>query len=338
MVLQEDIQTVIADRNIPWQTLENARVLVTGATGLIGSLCIRALRALPFPVQIFAQVRDRERAERFLGSGINYIIGDIRTPLETGAAMEYVIHCASVTKSKMMVDTPADTMDIAVGGTMNILRMAQEAGVKGLVYVSSMEVYGITEESQNPVTEEKLGFVDLTAARSSYSEGKRAAECLCNAYYHQYGLPVRIARLALTMGAGIPLTDTRVAMQFAKSAVRGEDIVLHTAGRSRSNFVYTSDCIRGIFTILLNGEAGQTYNVCNDKETRSIAEIAALVADRIAGGKIKVVYDIPTENSFGYAPDAVAQLSSEKLQALGWTPQISLEDAYRRLIRYIQDN
>jgi len=336
MVLQEDIQTIIADQNIPWKVLQQAKVLVTGATGLIGSLCIRALQALPFPVQIYALVRDQERAAAMLGDEVRYIIGDIRTSVTDLEELDYVIHCASVTKSKQMVDTPADTLEIAIDGTRNILQLAQKCHAKGVVYVSSMEVYGVTELAQNPVTEEKLGYVDLTAARSSYSEGKRAAECLCSAYYHQYGLPVKVARLALTMGAGIPLSDNRVAMQFAKSAVHGEDIVLHTAGKSNSNFVYTSDCIRGIFTILLSGEAGQAYNVCNEAETRSIGEIAAMVADRIAGGKISVVYDIQEGNTFGYAPDVVLRLSAGKLKALGWTPHISLEDAYRRLIRYIQ--
>lgn len=336
MVLQEDIQTIIADQNIPWETLRQAKVLVTGATGLIGSLCIRAMQALPFPVQIHALVRDKERAAAMLGEDVRYIVGDIRASVSDLDELDYVIHCASITKSKQMVDTPADTLEIAIDGTRNILQLAQKCHAKGVVYVSSMEVYGVTAPEQNPVTEEKLGYVDLTAARSSYSEGKRAAECLCGAYYHQYSLPVKVARLALTMGAGIPLSDNRVAMQFAKSAVHEEDIVLHTAGKSNSNFVYTSDCIRGIFTILLSGEAGQAYNVCNEAETRSIGEIAALVADRIAGGRIKVVYDIPEGNAFGYAPDVVLRLSAEKLKALGWTPHISLEDAYRRLIRYIQ--
>ena len=336
MVLDDDIKRIIEDPNIDWEQFENAKILVTGATGLIGSLCIKALRALDFPVNIYALVRDRSKAETIFGDSINYIVGDVKEPIECDEEMDYVIHCAAITKSKMMIEAPVDTLEISIAGTMNVLRYAVVSKAKAMVYVSSMEAYGVTDEALNPYTEDKLGFVDLTSARSSYPEGKRASECFCSAFFHQYGLPVRTARLALTMGPGIPVSDNRVSMQFAKSALNGTDIVLHTEGRSVSNFCYTSDCIRGIFTILLRGKNGEIYNVCNDSETRMIRDIAQLVADKIAGGDIRVLYDIPERNTFGYAPDVTLRLSSEKLKGLGWNPEIGMEEAYRRLIMYIK--
>lgn len=335
MVLDEDIKRVIEDSNIKWNNLKGSRVLVTGATGLIGSLCIRVLLELDIPVEVYALVRDKAKAEVLLGDKVKYILGDVRNPIECDLAPDYFIHCASNTNSKTMIEDPVDTMDISINGTINMLRLAQQSGAKSFVFVSSMEVYGVTEERQNPVTEEKLGYIDLSSARSSYSEGKRASECLCAAFYHQYGLPVKIARLALTMGAGIAITDNRVSMQFAKSVINRNDIVLHTLGHSISNFCYTSDSIRGIFTILLNGTDGETYNVCNDKETRSIRAIAELVAEKIAGGRIKVVHNIPKCNSYGYAPDVSLRLSSQKLMNLGWVPRIDLAVAYDRLIKYM---
>lgn len=337
MVLEEDINRVISDDNIQWNKLRDNTVIVTGATGLIGSLCIKSMLALGFPVKIYAFVRDIEKAKKQFGEQIDYIVGDIRKPIISSAAPDYIIHCASNTQSKLMVDEPVDTLDISITGTMNVLRFAVEKKVKSIVYLSSMEAYGVTQESQNPITEEKLGYIDLKSARSSYSEGKRASECLCSAFFHQYNLPVKIARLALTMGPGVSLTDNRVSMQFAKSAAYGKDIVLHTEGKSISNFCYTSDCIRGIFTVLLNGKNGEIYNICNDKETRSIREIADLVANNIAHGSIKVVCDIPCENQYGYAPDAVLRLSSEKLMRIGWIPQINMINAYNRLVDYITE-
>ncbi len=336
MILNEDIKWITEDHNINWNKLNNAKVLVTGATGLIGSLCIRTLLSLDIPVQVYALVRDRSRAECIFGDKVNYVIGDVRNPIDSDFIADFIIHCASNTKSKMMIEEPIDTIDISINGTMNILRYAKKSKTKSIVYISSMEAYGITERYQNPVTEEKLGYIDLSLARSSYSEGKRASECLCSAFYHQCKLPVKIVRLALTMGAGISISDNRVSMQFAKSVINGTDIVLHTEGKTLSNFCYTSDSIRGIFTVLLNGIDGETYNVCNDIETRSIRKIAELVAEKVAGGAIQVVYDIPKSNSFGYAPDVTLRLSSKKLMSLGWTPKIDLECAYNRLIQYIK--
>ena len=232
MILEDDIKRVIQDINIQWELLKEKSILVTGATGLIGSLCIKVLQELDFHTEIFALVRDEAKAREVLGNKIHYVIGDVRNSIKAEISPDYIIHCASNTKSKVMIDAPVDTLDISIVGTMNLLRFAVRSKVKGFVYISSMEAYGVTEEDQNPVTEEKLGYIDLTAARSSYSEGKRASECLCTAFFHQYQVPVKIARLALTMGAGIPKTDNRVSMQFARSAVNGDDIVLHTAGKS----------------------------------------------------------------------------------------------------------
>ncbi len=337
MILNEDIKCITSDSVINWDKLRDSSVLVTGATGFIGSMCIRTMLELDIPITIYAIVRDKQKAGKLFGDKVHYLTGDVRDVTGFEVTPDYVIHGASVTQSRTMVDSPADTLDISINGTLQMLSLAQKSGISSMVYISSMETYGITDESMNPVTEDKLGYVDLYAARSSYSEGKRAAECLCAAFYHQYDLPVKVARLALTMGAGIPLSDNRVSMQFARSVIEGNDIVLHTPGRSLSNFCYVSDSIRGIFTVLLNGDDGQAYNVCNDNETRSISEIAGLVADDISNGAIKVNIDISEGNSFGYAPDVLLRLSSEKLRKLGWSADVGLADAYRRLIQYIRE-
>lgn len=64
--------------------------------------------------------------------------------------------------------------------------------------------------------------------------------------------------------------------------------------------------------------------------------MAHMVADKISNGKIKVIYDIPKDNVFGYAEDTKMKLNSDKLQALGWTPEIGLEDAYKRMIEQMK--
>lgn len=89
-----------------------------------------------------------------------------------------------------------------------------------MVYVSSMEVYGIPDEKKEYITEKDLGYIELENVRSSYSEGKRICECLCNAYVAEFGLPVKSARLAQTFGAGVLQEDNRVYAQFARSAMK----------------------------------------------------------------------------------------------------------------------
>ena len=82
----------------------------------------------------------------------------------------------------------------------------------------------------------------------------------------------------------------------------------------------------------MKGKNGEAYNVSNPESHITIADMAYMVADKIAEGRIKVVFDIPSENKFGYAADTKMKLNSSKLQALGWKPEIGLEEAYKRMI------
>lgn len=183
---------------------------------------------------------------------------------------------------------------------------------------------------------ETIGYINPLKVRSNYPESKRLCENMCVAYMREYGVKVKIARLAQTFGAGILPGENRVFAQFAKSVISGRDIVLHTRGLSEGNYCYTRDCVLGLFIILLCGENGEAYNVANPKSHTTIAEMAHMVADKISNGKIKVIYDIPKDNVFGYAEDTKMKLNSDKLQALGWTPEIGLEDAYKRMIEQMK--
>lgn len=343
-IAERDIDKILEDKNIPWSNFNGKTVLISGGTGLVGSLLAKTFLAYGKKngdsIKVIVLARSMEKVFAAFGTEaqkIQVILGDVRDSICCNEKVDYIFHCASVTTSKYMITNPVETLMIAVKGTENLLKLGQAKKVESMVYLSSMEVYGTIGKQDNPVTEEKLGYVDLTQARSTYPEGKRVCELLCNAYFTQYGVNVKIARLAQTFGAGIPLTDHRVPMQFARSAINGEDIVLHTTGKSVSNFCYTSDSVRGLLTVLTKGRSGEAYNIANDKESRTIGEIAQLVAEKVADKKIKVIFEIPESNTYGYAPDVTLHLSSKKLEALGWKPQVDMESAYKRLIAYLRE-
>ena len=122
-------------------------------------------------------------------------------------------------------------------------------------------------------------------------------------------------------------------MQFGKAVIEGKDIILHTEGKSMSNFVYLTDAISGILTILEKGIAGQAYNVCNDEETCSVREIAELVCHEVA--KDMISFRIEKKDNMGYAPDVAMYLDSGKLRNLGWSAEVGMTEAYTRLVEYL---
>lgn len=312
-------------------------VLVTGATGLIGSLLVYALSMLNHlfdaGISIYALARNKEKA--FLKFGnlpVIWIFQDINNPLNLNDDVDYIFHCAAITESRLMVENPVEVLSSLITGTGNILDWARRNPVKSMVYLSSIETYG-SFNKDFPVMEGDAGFIDPLNPRSSYSLGKKTAECLCNSYFKEYEVPVKIARLTQTFGAGVDKTDNRVFAQFARSAVKGEDIVLHTTGESAKPYCHTTDALRALFYILLTGDNGEAYNVANPHTFISVKDMAEMVAE--LGSGLKVVFDL--KNDRGYAPPSITRLDVKKLTTLGWSPTIGLKDMFRSLIEYLKE-
>lgn len=330
-----DIQSILNRKDL-FFPLAGTRILITGATGLLGSMLIKTLKAADrsdsLGIQIIGQCRSREKAEAVLGNDAK----EIKLVSSYDEPCDWIIHTVSPTKSMYFLKNPVETIKASVGSTMEILETATRNKAR-MVYLSSMEQYGVPYKPGENMTEDKVGVIDHLNIRSSYSESKRLCECLCVSYCSEYGTDVKIARLAQTFGTGADFSDNRMPMQFARSAVEKRDIVLRTEGKSVSNFVYITDAITGILTILVKGMSGQAYNVCNDKETRSVREIAELVANEISEGEIKVCVDIPKTN-MGFAPDVSMYLNSDRLRKLGWEPVVTMAEAYRRLTAYLNES
>lgn len=332
-VLNEDLK-YIKEYDLPYEVLKGKTVLVTGATGLIGVSLVRSLLYMG-DIKVLAFVRNENKAKSIYeqNSNLEIVVGDITCPIDIKGAVDYIFHCASVTTSKIMVEQPVETLMTSIEGTKHILNLAKQKSCKSVVYVSSMEVYGAFDNLDHDVTEDDLGYIDPLKVRSNYPEAKRLCENMCIAYLQEYGIPVKIARLAQTFGAGILPNENRVFAQFARSAINNENIILHTKGLSEGNYCYTRDCMTGLLTILLKGKDGEAYNVSNPNSHITIVDMAKMVAHEIAKGNIEVLFDIPETNTFGYAVDTKMKLSSNKLQKLGWNPEIGLEEAYKRMIK-----
>ncbi|MDD3415203.1 MAG: NAD(P)-dependent oxidoreductase [Lachnospiraceae bacterium] len=321
-------------------------VLITGATGFIGKMVVDHLissqQIEKYDLKLLLPVRDISKAENiYCHEGckrILFIESDITSQIsrEYKFPVDYIIHCAAVTQSSYMVSNPVESADSIVLGTRNILELAKEKQIKSMVFVSSMEVYGNIPVSDKRVPEEVLGDVDIFNVRSCYPLAKRMAEHYCYDYFREYGVPVKIARLAQTFGTGVPRNDTRVFAQFARSVINNEDIVLHTLGNSMGNYCATEDTVSAIFTLLEKGENGEAYNVVNEENTMSIREMADLVAKKVSGNRIHVTFDIAENANYGYAPNTGLRLSSEKLCKLGWKPTKDLSEMYRDLIQTLK--
>lgn len=329
IIFEEDIKNIIKDFDM--SIFDEKTVLVTGATGLIGKLCVKSLLNSGYNTQVIALVRDGEKAKNLFGESkrLFFLIQDINQRISISRKVDYIIHAASTTSSKDFVEKPVETIYTALNGTRNILEFAKNKRIESMVYLSSLEVYGVNDFED--ITENSYGYIDILNPRSSYSESKKMVETMCISYGSEYGVPVRIARLAQTFGAGVAKSDNRVFAQFAKAVINKENIVLHTKGETKRNYCYTTDAVRAIFTILTKGENNNAYNVANKNTYCSIADMALLLENE----NTKIVYQIDDVNR-GYNPTVKIKLNTNKLNSLGWEAKIGIKEMYIRLIESLK--
>lgn len=331
----EDLQKV-SSLNLPWEKLNKCNILVTGATGLIGTCLIDVLMLNPNKdYNVYASGRNKERAkERFAkylsDEKFHFVRYDVILSLKSNIDFHFIIHAASNASPNFFVQNPVEVIKSNINGIVNLMEYSLYHGLKRLLFVSSGEVYG--EGDGRTFTEDYSGYVDCTSPRSCYPSSKRTAETLCVSYMAEYGVDVVIARPCHIYGPNFTESDNRVCAQFIRNVLRGENVMMKSTGQQFRSWCYVVDCISALLHILLKGERGQAYNIADADSNISIRELAEIIAD--IGGK-KVVIGMPDANekkSFNVVTKSV--FSTQKLKGLGWHIEGSMKD---KLISTIEE-
>lgn len=333
---REDIEKTAA--RIPHaEKLCGRAVLLTGATGLIGSAVAEILFFLNAKknagIRIYLAGRSEERMrKRFPQGGYRFVSYDALDEKIDIEEADFIIHAASPADPASYVKEPVETMLANLRGLHTFLQWAKGKSTR-ILYVSSSEVYGKKSGSE-PYAETDYGFVDDLNPRSCYPMAKRAAETLCASYRKEYGTDFVIARPGHVYGPEMTETDSRASAQFARNALTGEDIVMKSAGMQLRSYCYSLDCASAILTILTDGAAGEAYNISNAASVVRIRDVAEAFAK--AGGK-KIVFENPSdEEAAGYNMMDNSSLNAEKLEALGWKAEYDLEAGVAKTIEILR--
>lgn len=342
-LVSDDISDVARSHLDVWQELHGRVVLITGATGFIGTLLVKLLLELSarhgVDVRVVALVRDSEKAVGRLGdlydrSRISFVVQDIREPVSLPEEVDYVIHAASNANPVAYQSDPIGTMAINVTGTANLLNSLVDKRVRRFLYISSVEAYG-SHGQTGPISEETVGTIDPRVIRNCYPLSKSAAENLTFSFSERTGVSATVARLAYVYGPGDDINDPKVVTSFLKAIREGESIKLRSNGSQKRSYCYIRDALQGILLVLLKGENDQIYNVSSMSNQTSIRRIADLVSE-IFGAEHQIVEQIaPSESEARrFSLDQNNILDNQKLRDIGYIETVDLHTGLLRTGRY----
>jgi len=335
----------VASLDIPWDKLQDNSVLISGATGQIGSFLVDVLIHKNIVdglnCNIYALGRNEKKAhDRFLyywdNDLFHFIPYDINQPLirKDIDKIGFALHLASNTHPVAYATDPIGTITTNIIGVKNMLDFCVEHNADRFAFASSNEIYGENRGDVEKFDEDYCGYINCNTMRAGYPESKRCGEALCQAYIKQKNLDVVVPRLTRSYGPTLLKTDTKAMSQFLHKAVEGEDIVLKSAGTQYYSYTYVADAVSGLLTVLLCGDNGEAYNIADDASDIMLKNLASIIAGTVGR---KVVFEIPdATESAGYSKATKARLDSSKLQRLGWKAHFTIQSGIERTIQIMQ--
>lgn len=340
----EDVRYV-AGLELPWKKLRDKSLMLSGATGMIGSFLVDVVLEKNIidnlNCTVYALGRNKEKAkERFNkfadDSHFVFIPYDVKLPFKRDnlGTVDYILHLASNTHPMQYSTDPIGTITTNIIGVQNLLDFAVEHHATRFAFASSNEIYGENRGDVEFFDENYCGYINSNTMRAGYPESKRCGEALCQAYKAQKGLDVVIPRPTRSYGPTMLMSDTKAISQFIKKGIAGEDIVLKSAGTQYYSYTYVADVVAGLLTILLEGVSGEAYNIAEEHSDIMLKDLAAIIAD-ISGRKI--VFEIPDAiEAAGYSTATKARLDGHKIQRLGWKPKYDIKSGMERTIHILK--
>ena len=342
-LLSSDIDEVVA--SLPasfWGRFSGKRVLLTGGRGFLGRYFTEVFARVN---QSFLLANDCAPVElvvldNFISSGpfgehaqaaphVAFLKHDVIKPFYPERPVDFVLHAAGIASPEHYLKFPEETAEVSAIGTKNMIQIAKDNPGCRLAFFSSSEIYGNPDKDHVPTAETYKGYVSCTGPRSAYDEGKRFGEMLVRKAFERHDVQAVSIRPFNFYGPSQQRTDGRVLPNFAARWVDGQPLRVYGDGQQTRTFCYVTDGIRGCLQALVDGHAGEPYNVGNPNPEISMRDLA-LTVGRITGQDVrfeKAEYPetYPADEPQRRCPD-ISKIRSH----VGYEPKVALEDGLRR--------
>lgn len=357
-VVKEDLDFICQELEQEFGEISNKKLLIIGGAGFLGYYLVQAV--LHWNKKFPERIIDLTVYDNYVRGIPNWLSNlesdptltlekyDVRDPLPEGMKeFAYIIHAASIASPIYYRQYPIETMDANVNGLRTLLDYClerKESGnpVEGFLFYSTSEIYGDPTPENIPTPETYRGNVSCTGPRACYDESKRYGETLCVNFAQQHDIPVKIARPFNNYGPGLKITDRRVLPDFARDVLNHRDIVMLSDGAPTRTFCYIADSICGYYKILVNGRAGEAYNIGTETpeiSMKTLAEMVVAKAAQLFDYQGQVVFKVSDDKEYlTDNPNRRCPIIDKARDELGYNPQVTVEQGLERALLWYQDN
>lgn len=349
-VVQDDVDQMLTSLRRVLPAFSGTTLLVTGAGGFLMSYIVELLlawnaRNAGRPCRVVALDNFKtgvpERLAHLEGlENFRILRRDVTEPMELDDRVDWIVHGASIASPTVYRKYPLETISANVVGTQRILELARRDEARGVVVMSTSEIYGDPDRDAIPTPEDYRGYVSCTGPRACYDESKRMAETLAVTYHRLFGTPIKIIRPFNVYGPGLRLDDRRVLPDFMGCVLRNEPIELLSDGAPTRSFCYVSDAIDLLIRALAADFVGDAINVGNDEVEISMLDLAHVVARAGAAVLDRPRIEVHRKRSddIDYLIDNPQRRCPDLTRARGlfadWSPKVRLEEGVTKLFHH----
>lgn len=331
--LADDLDRILARTAPLWDELRGGRILITGATGFFGCWLLESFAWINDRLNLGARAVAMSRHPESLVEKVPHLAevqaitthaGDVRTSSFPDGSFTHIIHAATEASAVLNERSPLSMFDTNVEGTRRVLEFAAKAGARKFLLTSSGAVYGTQPPHITHVSESYLGGPDSLDKNSAYSEGKRAAETLC-ALHASETLNPKIARCFAFVGPYMKLRAHFAIGNFIADRISGGPITVKGDGSPFRSYMYASDLMVWLWTILMSGMPCRAYNV-GSEEAISVGDVAHMVAAALPPKVSVEIKGMAQPGGMQYYVPSTARARDE----LGLTSTVPLTEGIRR--------
>jgi len=334
-IIKDGVEWVLRELRKAGVSYEDARVLVTGGAGFLGSwLCDVLIQqdAKVTCLDNFSSGHPLNIEHLRNHDNFTFIEHDISQPINFNKKFDVVMHLASRASPFEFSKFPIQILKANTLGIWVALGIAKKHKAT-LLYTSSSEIYGNPPPKYIPTPEIYNGNVNPVGPRSCYDEAKRCGEAFVVAYHLQHGLDTRIIRIFNSYGPRMRAGDVygRVIPRFIDQALANTPITVFGDGTQTRAFTYVTDMTNGLLCAgLMPAARGQVINIGNNVETQ-IIQLAQLIKKLAKSNSSIKFYPLPIADPERRCPDI-----TRAQQLIRWQPTTCLEDGLKATIKWFK--